>query len=123
MFRIVGWRSDGCPGTVSFQTVNGILKSTYAEVTGTVVNPARGRINESRRIQSLDAFCQLEFGIVVGDLAPAFVVDNLRLVRTRIRVPVLACTHPGHNTRVTPELVDHDFQLKPKFGLLPVVCQ
>lgn len=81
VFRIVGWRSDDCPRRVSFQTVNGSFKSTYAKVTGTVVNPAGSRVDESCRIQRPHAFCQLKFGIVAGDLAPAFVVDNLKLLK------------------------------------------
>lgn len=48
-----------------------------AEVACAVVVPATGRVNKSRRIQLLDACGQLDLGVVVCDLAPAFIVDDL----------------------------------------------
>lgn len=43
-----------------------------------MVEPARRRIDESGGIQRPDEIGQLELRLVVGDLAPAFVIDNLK---------------------------------------------
>jgi hypothetical protein len=46
-------------------------------VTKTVINPAGCRVDQSSRIERLDTRRQVFFWIIVSDLCPTFIIDDL----------------------------------------------
>ena len=73
------------------------------EVARSVVVPAGYRADEAGGVELADALGQSELGMGVGDLAPAFVVED-----------------PREDARVALVLVDHGLELPLELGLLGV---
>lgn len=73
------------------------------EITGSVIEPASYRIDQSRRVNRANGIGDVELGIIaaVTYLAPALVVD-----------------HPGDDAWVVLELLYHDAELPLELGLL-----
>ena len=80
--------------------------SAYTEVPGTMIMPARCRIDEPCWVQRSNTFGQLEFRIVICELPPALIVNDLDCVKPGTKDD-LQFTYPSSNAGITLELIDH----------------
>lgn len=71
-----------------------------------MIMPARCRIDEPCWVQRSNTFGQLEFRIVICELAPALIVNDLDCVKPGTKDD-LQFTYPSSNAGITLELIDH----------------
>lgn len=55
-----------------------VHRAAYTKISSPMVIPAAVAINQPGRIQLPDAFCEAKLGVTISQLAPSFVVNNLR---------------------------------------------
>ncbi len=120
--RVIRTRIDGIERCTALWV--GVMM-IIREVTSAVIKPSSSCVDQSRWIKLTDDIRQAEFRIIwISDLAPAFIVDDLGVkLAILIMQDRRVITYPNDNTGIVPMLLDQDFELSLKLGLLCVVWQ